>query len=86
MIPPQQNDKVSYCRCRIKTILHFVFQGMPTETTMAICSMIFGGVFERFPKLKVCFAHGGIVYRVVDHEDQTIHKVTKGQCKSFSMG
>lgn len=26
---------------------------------MAICSMIFGGVFERFPKLKVCFAHGG---------------------------
>lgn len=33
--------------------------GMPSETTMAICSMIFGGVFERFPKLKVCFAHGG---------------------------
>uniref|UniRef100_A0A3Q3GKL3 2-amino-3-carboxymuconate-6-semialdehyde decarboxylase n=1 Tax=Labrus bergylta TaxID=56723 RepID=A0A3Q3GKL3_9LABR len=33
--------------------------GMPTETSMAICSMIFGGVFERFPKLKVCFAHGG---------------------------
>lgn len=27
---------------------------------MAICSMIFGGVFERFPKLKVCFAHGGM--------------------------
>lgn len=27
---------------------------------MAICSMIFGGIFERFPKLKVCFAHGGI--------------------------
>uniref|UniRef100_A0A0E9WLK4 2-amino-3-carboxymuconate-6-semialdehyde decarboxylase n=1 Tax=Anguilla anguilla TaxID=7936 RepID=A0A0E9WLK4_ANGAN len=21
--------------------------------------MIFGGVFEKFPKLKVCFAHGG---------------------------
>ncbi|XP_027748915.1 2-amino-3-carboxymuconate-6-semialdehyde decarboxylase-like, partial [Empidonax traillii] len=33
--------------------------GMPTETTMAICSMIMGGVFEKFPKLKVCFAHGG---------------------------
>ncbi|XP_060731732.1 2-amino-3-carboxymuconate-6-semialdehyde decarboxylase [Tachysurus vachellii] len=33
--------------------------GMPSETTMAICSMIFGGIFERFPKLKVCFAHGG---------------------------
>ncbi|KAG5852853.1 2-amino-3-carboxymuconate-6-semialdehyde decarboxylase [Anguilla rostrata] len=33
--------------------------GMPSETTTAICSMIFGGVFEKFPKLKVCFAHGG---------------------------
>ncbi|GAB5575619.1 2-amino-3-carboxymuconate-6-semialdehyde decarboxylase isoform X1 [Prionailurus iriomotensis] len=33
--------------------------GMPAETTTAICSMIMGGVFEKFPKLKVCFAHGG---------------------------
>lgn len=33
--------------------------GMPAETTRAICSMIFGGVFEKFPKLKVAFAHGG---------------------------
>uniref|UniRef100_A0A8C5SHX6 2-amino-3-carboxymuconate-6-semialdehyde decarboxylase n=1 Tax=Laticauda laticaudata TaxID=8630 RepID=A0A8C5SHX6_LATLA len=33
--------------------------GMPTETTIAICSMIMGGTFERFPNLRVCFAHGG---------------------------
>jgi aminocarboxymuconate-semialdehyde decarboxylase len=33
--------------------------GMPAETTRAICSMVFGGVFERFPKLRVAFAHGG---------------------------
>jgi len=33
--------------------------GMPAETSLAICSMIFGGVFERLKKLKVCFAHGG---------------------------
>ncbi len=33
--------------------------GMPAETSLAVCSMIFGGVFERLPKLKVCFAHGG---------------------------
>jgi aminocarboxymuconate-semialdehyde decarboxylase len=33
--------------------------GMPAETSLAICSMIFGGVLERLPKLKVCFAHGG---------------------------
>ena len=33
--------------------------GMPAETSRAICSMIFGGVFERHPKLRVAFAHGG---------------------------
>lgn len=33
--------------------------GMPAETSLAICSMIFGGVFERLPKLRVAFAHGG---------------------------
>src|SRR5881394_3047575 len=33
--------------------------GMPAETCLAICSMMFGGVFERFPKLRVGFAHGG---------------------------
>ena len=33
--------------------------GMPAETSLAICSMIFGGVFEKLPKLKVAFAHGG---------------------------
>ena len=33
--------------------------GMPAETSRAICSLIFGGVFERFPKLKIAFAHGG---------------------------
>src|SRR5246500_5562935 len=33
--------------------------GMPAETSLAICSLIFGGVFERFQKLRVAFAHGG---------------------------
>ena len=33
--------------------------GMPAETSLAICSMIFGGVFERFPNLRVAFSHGG---------------------------
>jgi aminocarboxymuconate-semialdehyde decarboxylase len=32
--------------------------GMPAEVSRAICSMIFGGVFERLPKLRVAFAHG----------------------------
>lgn len=33
--------------------------GMPAEESRAICSMIFGGVFEHLPKLRVAFAHGG---------------------------
>ncbi len=31
--------------------------GMPAETTLALCSMMFGGVFDQFPKLKVLFSH-----------------------------
>lgn len=37
--------------------------GMPMETSFAICSLIFGGVFERLPKLKWCFAHAGQLAR-----------------------
>jgi aminocarboxymuconate-semialdehyde decarboxylase len=33
--------------------------GMPAETSLAICSMIFGGIFDKFPNLRVMFAHGG---------------------------
>jgi len=33
--------------------------GMPAETTLAICSVIFGGVLERLPALRIGFAHGG---------------------------
>ncbi len=33
--------------------------GMPAETSLAICSIMFGGVLDRFPALRFCFAHGG---------------------------
>jgi aminocarboxymuconate-semialdehyde decarboxylase len=33
--------------------------GMPAETALAISCFIFGGVFDRFPRLRVLFAHGG---------------------------
>lgn len=33
--------------------------GMPAETCRAICFMMFGGVFDRWPDLRVCFAHAG---------------------------
>ncbi len=33
--------------------------GMPAETSRAICSLIFSGVLEKLPNLRVAFAHGG---------------------------
>jgi aminocarboxymuconate-semialdehyde decarboxylase len=33
--------------------------GMPAETALAICSVIFSGLLERLPKLRIAFAHGG---------------------------
>ena len=33
--------------------------GMPAETSLAICSVIFGGVLQRLPNLRIGFAHGG---------------------------
>ncbi|MEY4203092.1 MAG: hypothetical protein RL013_795 [Bacteroidota bacterium] len=33
--------------------------GMPAETARAACSLIFGGVLERLPRLRVCLAHAG---------------------------
>jgi aminocarboxymuconate-semialdehyde decarboxylase len=33
--------------------------GNPVETATAAGSLLFGGVLERFPRLKVVFAHGG---------------------------
>ena len=36
--------------------------GMPAETCLAISCMTFGGVFERFPRLRVAYAHGGGSY------------------------
>ena len=32
---------------------------MPAETTLAIMTILMGGVLERHPKLRLCFAHGG---------------------------
>jgi aminocarboxymuconate-semialdehyde decarboxylase len=33
--------------------------GMPAETTRAICSMIFSGIFEKLPNIRVMFSHAG---------------------------
>ena len=33
--------------------------GMPTETALAGASLIWSGLMEKFPHLKICLAHGG---------------------------
>lgn len=33
--------------------------GMPAEVSRAICSLIFSGVLEKLPRLRILFAHGG---------------------------
>jgi aminocarboxymuconate-semialdehyde decarboxylase len=33
--------------------------GLPVETTTMVASLIFGGVLDRLPDLKICLAHGG---------------------------
>lgn len=33
--------------------------GMPAETSRAICSLLFSGVLEKLPKMRIAFAHGG---------------------------
>ena len=33
--------------------------GNPADTTIALAHLVFGGAFDRFPRLKLCAAHGG---------------------------
>ncbi len=33
--------------------------GQPAETTVALHHLVFGGVLDRFPALRICAAHGG---------------------------
>jgi aminocarboxymuconate-semialdehyde decarboxylase len=39
--------------------------GMPAETAVAICSILFGGVLERLPRLRIAFAHGGGAFSAI---------------------
>lgn len=49
MLEPQRLDKYW-----LKWLI-----GMPTETAIAVATLIFSGAFDRLPRLRVCFAHGG---------------------------
>ncbi|MGH7390165.1 MAG: amidohydrolase family protein [Candidatus Rokuibacteriota bacterium] len=44
-------------RMRAFYLPHMV--GLPAETSLAISRLIFGGVLDRLPELRIAFAHGG---------------------------
>jgi aminocarboxymuconate-semialdehyde decarboxylase len=48
--------------------------GMPAETSLAICSLLFSGVLARLPRLRLAFAHGGGAF------PGTIGRIEHGYC------
>jgi aminocarboxymuconate-semialdehyde decarboxylase len=54
--------------------------GMVSETGLAISSVIFGGILERLPNLRLCFAHaGGVFPYIVGRQDQG-YRVREVEC------
>ncbi len=54
---PQPQDNLAVDRTPKYTIPNSV--GVIVEDTLIIATLIFGGILEKFPDLKVCIAHGG---------------------------
>jgi aminocarboxymuconate-semialdehyde decarboxylase len=48
--------------------------GMPAETALAICSVVFSGLLEKLPRLRLAFAHGGGAFPA------TIGRIAHGFC------
>ena len=59
--------------------------GMPSETAVAMCSMMFGGVLERFPKLRVCFAHGGNTCLLITELNLVVDNCFISETKFFKL-
>lgn len=58
--------------------------GMPSETAAAMASVLMGGVVERLPNLRMCFAHGGgAAPLIVDRWDHG-HAVRPDLCQTGS--
>lgn len=44
---------------RLRRLFLHILAGNPSETTFAAAALLLGGVFDRFPKLRVLLVHGG---------------------------
>jgi aminocarboxymuconate-semialdehyde decarboxylase len=58
--------------------------GMPAETTVAICSVVLGGVLERLPALRIAFAHGGGAFAFVLGRIEKGYQVRPDLCAARS--
>jgi aminocarboxymuconate-semialdehyde decarboxylase len=54
--------------------------GMVAETGLAIASVIFGGILERLPNLKLCFAHAGGIYPYIVGRHDHGYRVREVEC------
>jgi aminocarboxymuconate-semialdehyde decarboxylase len=56
--------------------------GMVSETGLAISSTIYGGVLERLPNLRLCFAHaGGVLPYILGRQDHG-YRVRLEECRA----
>uniref|UniRef100_A0AC34Q5X7 2-amino-3-carboxymuconate-6-semialdehyde decarboxylase n=2 Tax=Panagrolaimus sp. JU765 TaxID=591449 RepID=A0AC34Q5X7_9BILA len=54
--------------------------GMPSETAQTICCILMGGILHKFPRLKLCFAHGGGAYPIISGRVSHGFKVRPDLC------
>jgi aminocarboxymuconate-semialdehyde decarboxylase len=59
--------------------------GNPLETTIALSHLIFEGVFDRFPKLKLCAAHGGGYLASYPDRSDAVCETFSFRCKDVTL-
>jgi aminocarboxymuconate-semialdehyde decarboxylase len=57
--------------------------GMVSETGLAIASVIYGGILERLPNLKIVFAHAGGVFPYIVGRMDHGYKVRTEECRKM---
>ncbi|MHB8132141.1 MAG: amidohydrolase family protein [Mobilitalea sp.] len=79
---------------RMKKYYFANFIGNPVDTALAAAHIIFGGVLDKFPKLKICLSHAGGVlpyiigrwdhgYNVRPEAKTEIHRLPSSYLRSF---
>ncbi len=59
--------------------------GNPLETTIALSHLIFEGTFDRFPKLRLCAAHGGGYLASYADRSDAVCVTFPARCKDVSL-